>query len=102
MHRGAHRSAHAAHRQPLRVSGTIVAENLPSSTDVFTVLETRTWADANPDAGTVDMALMWLDRAPPVTPLNWDWDTRQPQPGLSVRHIGYGGPTTEAAAPAAP
>ena len=49
------------------------------------------------DGGTVDLALLLLDRPPPVTPRPWTWWGPAPAIGSRVRHVGYG--RTESTAP---
>jgi len=70
--------------------GTVIATNRPSSTEQYMGLETQKYVEAYPDGGNLDLALVFLDRAPPITPLPWDFALAAPPPGLTVRHIGYG------------
>ncbi|MCA2980708.1 MAG: trypsin-like serine protease [Myxococcaceae bacterium] len=71
----------------------MVAHNRPrvgeGDAGTYVVVERQTWAQAT-DGGTADLALVLLDRPPPVTPRPWTWWGPPPAIGTRVRHVGYG------------
>ncbi|MCU0700070.1 MAG: S1 family peptidase [Myxococcaceae bacterium] len=71
----------------------MVAHNRPRSDGgdggVYAIVKRQTWAQAI-DAGAADLALLLLDRPPPVAPRPWTWWGPAPAIGSKVRHVGYG------------
>jgi hypothetical protein len=67
-----------------------------SDAGFYAIVKRQTYAQAS-DGGTVDLALLLLDRPPPVTPRPWTWWGPAPAIGSRVRHVGYG--RTESTAP---
>lgn len=70
----------------------IHAANVPGTASAESV-EAQTHLQWRPDGGDPDLALVFLDTAPAVTPLVWNWwsKPRQLRPGADrIRHIGYG------------
>lgn len=71
----------------------MTAHNRPRADEgdggVYAIVKRQTFAQAV-DGGTADLALLLLDRPPPVTPRPWTWRAPAPPIGASVRHVGYG------------
>lgn len=56
----------------------------------YLTVESQTFGEAN-DAGLqVDLALLLLDRAPPVAVKPWVWSGPAPMFDTPIRHVGYG------------
>jgi len=62
----------------------------------FTIVEHLTFGEAS-DGGTIDLALLLLDRAPGVTPMPWAWWGPAPMQDSPIRLVGYGRTETEPA-----
>jgi hypothetical protein len=63
--------------------------DVPGDGGMFTVVKRVTYAQAT-DGGTADLALLLLDRPPPITPKPWAWWGPPPPQNSAVRHVGYG------------
>lgn len=68
----------------------------PGDGGLYAVVKRVTYQQAT-DGGAADLALLLLDRPPPVTPLPWVWWGPPPAEKSPVRHVGYG--RTETAPP---
>jgi hypothetical protein len=63
--------------------------DVPRDGGMYTVVKRVTYSQAT-DGGTADLALLLLDRPPPVTPKPWAWWGPPPPEKSPVRHVGYG------------
>lgn len=60
----------------------------------YAIVAHLTFGEAT-DGGTIDLALLLLDRAPPVPPKPWAWWGPPPAEHAPIRHVGFGRTETE-------